>query len=67
MAVWFFLFEVKKLLNEFKQVLKNNERGNSMKVAYDETTENLLQKTKVIKTDLEFAIIKTNLLLNLRG
>jgi hypothetical protein len=38
-----------------------------MKVAYDETTENLPQKIKVIKTDLEFAIIKTNLQLNLRG
>ncbi len=38
-----------------------------MKLACDETTENLLQKTKVIKTDLEFAIIKNNLLLNLRG
>ena len=41
-------------LCRFKKI---NERGNSMKVAYDETTENLLQKTKVIKTDLEFAII----------
>jgi hypothetical protein len=37
-----------------------------MKVAYDEITENLLKKTKVIKTDLDFAIIKTSLIIKFK-